>query len=350
MEGIFQIIDANLNRATEGLRVVEEVARFVIKDELLSKEIKERRHKLSAIFKGYELIKFRNTSKDLGKYADFDDTAYRNLQEQVHRNFKRVEEGCRVIEEFSKLVSPEIAPKVKEIRFSIYEIEKVFSERFKNSLTKGQMVDFRLYVIVDEKYINRSLSAIVTEVCEGGATVIQIREKNKETKEFIEDAIVIRELTSNYKVTFIVNDRVDVALTSKADGVHLGRFDMPLPYARQFFNGIIGKSVVSVEEAIEAQREGASYLGVGSLFPSPTKPKPTIGLAVITEIKKAVKIPVIGIGGITLNRVKDVLSAGADGVCVSSDIFNYPDLRARVGEFKSEIQEFKRLEVEKNES
>lgn len=124
MEEVFRIIDANLNRVNEGLRVVEEVARFVIKDEPLTKEIKNQRHKLSELFKNYELIKFRDTSKDLGKYGDFDIISHNDIQQLVQRNFKRAEEGCRVIEEFSKLFSKEISPLVKEIRFKIYELEK----------------------------------------------------------------------------------------------------------------------------------------------------------------------------------------------------------------------------------
>ncbi|MCK4308125.1 thiamine-phosphate pyrophosphorylase [candidate division WOR-3 bacterium] len=125
-EEVAQIIDANLNRAREGLRVVEEVARFVLRNEKLTKEIKAQRHKLSALFKKQDLIKFRDTKKDLGKYKDFDfdDSSYRSLRETVQRNLSRAQEGCRVLEEFSKLFSKELPPKIKEIRFNIYELEK----------------------------------------------------------------------------------------------------------------------------------------------------------------------------------------------------------------------------------
>ena len=133
MEEVYRIIDANLNRVSEGLRVVEEVVRFVVKDEKLTKKLKAQRHKLSELFKEYELIKFRDTSKDLGKYGDFDDrqdayptsnASHCDLKELVQRNLKRSQEGCRVIEEFSKLFNPDITPKVKEIRFNIYELGK----------------------------------------------------------------------------------------------------------------------------------------------------------------------------------------------------------------------------------
>ncbi|MCK4308124.1 thiamine phosphate synthase [candidate division WOR-3 bacterium] len=204
------------------------------------------------------------------------------------------------------------------------------------------MLDLSLYIILDEKYVSCQLSAIVTDICKGGASVIQLREKTKGTKKFLEDALITREITNKFNVLFIVNDRIDIALAVEADGVHLGNEDISLNYARKIYpDRIIGYSVSQVEKAIIAAKEGATYLGVGCLFPSTTKSKPLVPLSLITEIKEAVNIPVLGIGGITLERVSDVLSAGADGVCVASDIFNHPNLLERVQEFKSKIRSVK---------
>ena len=211
------------------------------------------------------------------------------------------------------------------------------------------MLDLSLYIIFDEKYIGSPQSAVhsplatlITYICKGGASVIQLREKTQKTKKFMEDALIAREITKKFNVPFIVNDRIDITLTVEADGVHLGNEDIPLNYARKILgNRIIGYSVSGVQEAIEAAKQGAGYLGVGCLFPSTTKSKPLIPLSLIAEIKEAVNIPVLGIGGITLERVPDVLSAGADGICVASDIFNYPNLLERVREFKSKIQSLK---------
>ncbi len=204
------------------------------------------------------------------------------------------------------------------------------------------MLDLSLYIILDEGYINNSLSAIVTNICKGGATVIQLREKTKKTKKFLEDALITREITNEFNVLFIVNDRIDIAIAVEADGVHLGNEDISLNYARKIYpDRIIGYSVSGVQQAIEAIKEGATYLGTGCLFPSTTKSKPLVPLSLIADIKKAVNIPVLGIGGITLERVPDVLSAGADGVCVASDVFNHPNLLERVQEFKSKIQSAK---------
>ncbi len=204
------------------------------------------------------------------------------------------------------------------------------------------MLDLSLYIILDEGYINNSLSAIVTDICKGGASVIQLREKTKGTRKFLEDALITREITNEFNVLFIVNDRIDIAIAVEADGVHLGNEDISLSYARKIYpDRIIGYSISQVDKAIIATKEGATYLGTGCLFPSTTKSKPLVPLSLIADIKKAVNIPVLGIGGITLERVPDVLSAGVDGVCVASDVFNHPNLLERVQEFKSKIQSAK---------
>jgi hypothetical protein len=133
---IFQIIDANINRITEGLRVTEEVARFIIKDVELTKQIKTERHKIRQIGKKIETLKFRDTSKDLGKKKDFDSYSYKDITELLFRNFKRAQEGCRVIEEFTKLSNGDLTPEIKEIRFKIYDIEKTMNLKLSKTIKK----------------------------------------------------------------------------------------------------------------------------------------------------------------------------------------------------------------------
>jgi thiamine-phosphate pyrophosphorylase len=125
----YQIVDVNLNRAREGLRVVEEIARFVLKDKNLTDGIRSQRHELSDVFKELDLVKFRDASNDLGRTGKFDAYSCKNIREGARKNFKRAEEGCRVIEELSKLFNGEISVKVKEIRFRIYDLEKELMNR-----------------------------------------------------------------------------------------------------------------------------------------------------------------------------------------------------------------------------
>lgn len=126
MEKVFQIIDVNLNRVREGLRVCEEISRFVIRDTFLTKEIKDARHKLTEIFAELEpsLLKHRNSLKDIGIEKEFDKLSYKDTKDIAISNIKRCEEGMRALEEFSKTLDDEIPPKLKKLRFKLYDIEK----------------------------------------------------------------------------------------------------------------------------------------------------------------------------------------------------------------------------------
>ncbi|RLF86424.1 thiamine phosphate synthase, partial [Thermococci archaeon] len=171
----------------------------------------------------------------------------------------------------------------------------------------------KLYVITDRRLKPEVES--VREALEGGATSIQLRIKNAPTREMIEIGRKIRELTKEYDVLYFVDDRLDVALATNADGVQLGPEDMPISLAREIApNLIIGASVYSLEEALKAEKEGADYLGAGSVFPTPTKrDAKVIGLEGLKRIVDSVKIPVVAIGGINHENVREVLNTGVDG-------------------------------------
>ncbi|MCS7065927.1 MAG: thiamine phosphate synthase, partial [Fimbriimonadales bacterium] len=164
---------------------------------------------------------------------------------------------------------------------------------------------------------------------QGGARIIQLRDKEATTRQLVEYAQALRTLTREYNALLIINDHLDVALAVEADGVHLGRDDMPVPLARRIAGEqlIIGVSAETVDEAVRAEAEGADYLGVGPMFATATKPDAgvPIGPERLREIKQRVRIPVFGIAGITLENAPQVLQAGADGICVISAILNAPD-------------------------
>lgn len=205
------------------------------------------------------------------------------------------------------------------------------------------MRDFSLYVITDRRIQKRTNLEVVEEAIAGGASVIQLREKDLSTREFLKEALLLRECTKRHGVLFIVNDRVDIALASGADGVHLGAEDMPLAYARRIAPYlIIGYSCDTKEEAQEAERLGADYLGVGTVFPTATKKDagPPIGLERLREIVSAVSIPVVAIGGITLENVEAVLATGVAGVAVVSAIVGAPSVREATALFREKINTF----------
>ncbi len=164
---------------------------------------------------------------------------------------------------------------------------------------------------------------------EGGARIIQLRDKQATTRQLVQTGLTLRELTRRYGAILIVNDRLDVAIAIEADGVHLGQDDMPAALARRIVGEhfIIGVSAETVEEAVQAEADGANYLGVGPMFATTTKPDAgaPVGPERLRLIKQAVSIPVFGIGGITQENAGAVLAAGADGICVISAIMGAAD-------------------------
>ncbi|MGQ9472538.1 MAG: thiamine phosphate synthase [Candidatus Caldatribacteriaceae bacterium] len=189
-------------------------------------------------------------------------------------------------------------------------------------------MDLSLYVITDRKIqAPRSHVEVVQEVIAAGASVVQLREKEENTRTFLEEALSLRAITKEQGVLFIVNDRIDVALAACADGVHLGEEDMPIEYVRRIApHLLIGASCDTEERAKELEAQGADYLGVGTVFATATKKDAgePIGLERLRAIKKVVKIPVVAIGGITLENLEEVLATGVDGIAVISAIVGSP--------------------------
>jgi len=171
---------------------------------------------------------------------------------------------------------------------------------------------------------------VVAKALEGGARVIQLREKGISDKEFYLEGLQIKPLVRSYGRLLLVNDRVDIAQALGADGVHLGQDDLPLPAARMILgkNKIIGISVCSVEEAKRAAREGADYLAVSGVFPTETKRDVGVVLGVegVRRIMEAVDLPLVGVGGIKFHNAGEVIRAGADGVAVVTAVTMAPDI------------------------
>ena len=199
-------------------------------------------------------------------------------------------------------------------------------------------LNLRLYLVTDEYCLppGRNLFDALEEALQAGVTLVQYREKNGPGKGMLEKARKLIALCHKYNVPLLVNDRLDIALLSGADGVHLGQDDIPVAEARRLAgeNFLIGATAHNVEEALAAEAAGADYLGCGAVFATKTK-KDTVplGLDGLRAIIKAVHIPVVGIAGVTLQNYKQVLSTGANGAAVISAILGADDITAVVTEF-----------------
>lgn len=188
----------------------------------------------------------------------------------------------------------------------------------------------RLYAVTDRTHLNGiSLESAVEQALQGGVTCVQLREKNISFPEYVSIAKTIREVCRKYGVPLIINDDYRVAIASGADGVHVGAEDMSVADIRNHVgdNFIIGATAKTVEQALKAQFDGADYLGVGAVFPSPTK-KNAIRITpeILTEICRSVEIPVVAIGGINLENVHLIKDCGQSGIAVVSALFAQNDI------------------------
>jgi len=201
---------------------------------------------------------------------------------------------------------------------------------------------FELCVITDRALSNGlSESEVARLAYSGGADIVQLRMKGSDGKEMLEQARNIKVLSEKYAKFFIVNDRVDIAMLSDADGVHLGQSDIPIEDARELLGDdkLIGISVRNAAEAADAESKGADYVSVGSIFMTSTKQNAhqSQGLDAVYLVKKAVEIPVMAIGGINRGNIQDVIRAGADGVAVASAVVSQKDISSAAHELRDMI-------------
>ncbi|WP_296805196.1 thiamine phosphate synthase [uncultured Methanobrevibacter sp.] len=186
-------------------------------------------------------------------------------------------------------------------------------------------IDLSLYLVTDnsdnvEKFLNT-----IEEGIKGGVSVVQIREKTAETLDFYNLALKVKEITAKYNVPLIINDRVDVALAIDADGVHVGQSDMPCDVTRKLIGNdkILGVSAATIEEAKKAEKDGADYIGTGAVFPTATKDDaPSITKQDLKDVVESINIPVVAIGGITLENAHELTDTGIAGLSVVSAIMS----------------------------
>jgi len=205
--------------------------------------------------------------------------------------------------------------------------------------------DYTLYLVTDRSVMNaKTLTEAVEQAILGGCTMIQLREKNMSSFEFYKQALEIKQITKKYNVPLIVNNCVDIAMAVEADGVHIGQNDIPAFAVRKLIgkNMLLGVSVISVKEAIQAVKDGANYLGVGAMFPTKTKADAKlVSIEELKRIRKTVNLPIVAIGGICKENADIFRSIGVDGLAVVSAIIAQPDIKKAAVELKSSFCENK---------
>ncbi len=317
-----RIADVNLNRLNESLKFIEDVVRFSLENKTLLKKIRKIRNEFLRIKKSLpikHIIDFRESGTDLGRTAAFDIQMKRIPEDLIIANLTRAKESSRILEEILKSTNVKTSKGMKEIRFHLYDLEK--------SVVGSLVRKFnpRVYAIIDEKYLSRyPIRDMVSILEKNGATMLQLRIKTLPDRSFYNIALRIKNAIQNSDIKFIINNRLDIALACRADGIHLGKDDMPVRMVREILGGtyIIGASASTIRDAESAQKDGADYIGVGALFKTRTKKDAIIcRFSVFKSICKKITIPVVGIGGITNKNYRTVFAAGAAGIAVSSYLF-----------------------------
>ena len=337
------MIDANLNRSSEGLRVLEDVARFLLDDAELSQRLRTLRHDLARETNslGAGLLSGRDAEHDVGRLRSKDKeltrgvTSLVSLVDLVTANAKRVEESLRVIEELAKL--PEMnsllnSAGFEQTRFALYTLERDLISKISRRHKTHRMAG--LYVILDRQFLaGRDELDVAIQIINGGATVIQLRDKQSKRGELLLVAQKVRELCTEAGVLLVINDYLDLALCVDADGLHIGQQDLPLAVVRRQLpiDKVVGCSITTVSQARKAQNEGADYIAVGSVFPTLTKKEAiVVGVDTVRELNRIVSTPVVAIGGINENNVEEVVAAGADAVAVVSAVLGEKDVKGAV--------------------
>lgn len=335
-----RVIDANLNRATEATRILEEIARFLLNDKDLAEKLKQIRHKINAIqeedYGSY--LKSRDTENDIGTdIANPKDKI--NIENIFKANIKRLQQSLRVLAEYSGQ-KPEHVKIFEKLRYNSYTLEKIMWDKLKE--TQLKMVDKKLYLVTNSDKFNSDdefLDAIASAL-EGGVDVLQLREKNMPAKKILELGYKIKQLCAQYDTTFIINDRIDIAKILEADGVHLGQDDLDVASAREILgtDAIIGVSTHAPEQALKAVEDGADYIGVGPIFETPTKAgRSAVGLEYAKWAAENINIPAFAIGGIDLGNVQEVLETGMKKIAVVRAIINAKSPQKAAQEFKSKF-------------
>ena len=330
-----RIIDANLNRCCEALRVLEEISRFVLEDKIMSEDLKIMRHEVNIIQdKDYALLlASRNTEEDVGVDIKNPDKR-RGIETVFKANIKRLQQALRVLAEYL----PENFDKFEVLRYKSYTLEKEMWNKLKEKYNKLMFEDKKLYLVTNsDKFASEDdfLNAVAAAI-KGGVDILQLREKNKSASEILDLGKKVKLLCAEYGVTFIVNDRVDIAYVLEADGVHLGQDDMDVASARKILgpNTIIGISTHAPEQAIKAVEDGADYIGVGPVFTTPTKPgRPSVGLEYVKWISENINIPAFAIGGIDLSNAGEVVANGLKRIAVVRAIINAENPEKAAREF-----------------
>lgn len=325
----WRILDAAANRATEGLRVVEDYARLGLDDSFLTSQLKQLRHQFVETLKTLSSTQrhaARDTLADVGtRISTTEEQTRHDLASVVIANWKRVQQSLRTLEEYGKLVSAEFAAGCERIRYQSYTLERAL---YLTQESGERLENARLYVLLNAGNSEEEFGQLVESLISAGVHVLQLRDKHLADRDLVKRARLLRQLTLATETLFIMNDRPDLAVLSEADGVHVGQEELSVKDVRAVVGAkmLVGVSTHSIEQARDAVLAGANYIGIGPTFPSTTKQFEAFpGLEFAQSVAEEISLPGFAIGGITSENLPQVIKAGITRVAVGAAITEAED-------------------------
>ena len=328
---VYRILDASANRAGEGLRTMEEIARFVLDDSKLTSEFKSQRHCLAGALKAISrvsLLQARNTGGDVGtEITGAGEYLRADLADIVAAAAARTQQSFRVLEEYTKTIDPEISAELEQIRYRCYTASATLELRLAAPRENYRLRSSALYVLMSAAGSQATFQSKVEELLTGEVDVIQLRDRSADDRTLISRARAGTEIARRLGKVFIMNDRADLALAADTDGVHVGQEELPVADARRIVGDrLVGVSTHSIEQARDAVKDGADYIGCGPVFSSNTKCfTEFVGTKFLAEVVNEIEIPAFAIGGIDLSNVDQVVGSGMHRIAVTGAIRDSDD-------------------------
>lgn len=339
---VARILDANANRAGEGLRVIEDFCRFLLDDAHLSKLWKDLRHDLQTTLGKLDrraLLASRDATADVGtQISALDEYQRPQTIDVVLASQKRVEQSLRCLEEYSKPSVPELAAEFEQIRYRVYTAGRA---TWQTDSALHRLELNQLYVLLDAQPTPERCVQLCEQLLAAGVRMFQLREKRLDDRQLVELGRLLRQRTSASEAVLIINDRPDIAALTNADGVHLGQSEIRAADARALLgpDRLVGISTHTIQQARQAVLDGADYIGCGPTFRSSTKSfSEFAGLALLCEVSAEVQLPAYAIGGIDQENLGEVLATGFNRVAVAGGIVRATDPAAAATQFLKQLE------------
>lgn len=341
--GVWRILDSSLNRASEGLRTIEEYARFVLSDPLLSEQLKQLRHQTAVAgqrFDRSQLLSARDTPGDVGTTIETPtETSRGNAMDVAIAAAARVQQSLRCLEEYGKIVDSDVGRDFEACRYRCYSL---FATLEQLGLRRDRLADCQLYVLVDGGDSVESMAATIEQLADAGADLIQLRDKRLSDRTLYERAAAAAVVLRPTGCLFIVNDRPDIAAAVHADGVHVGQDELPVAAVRQIIgaDSLLGVSTHSVAQVQQAVSEAADYIGCGPTFPSGTKSFENFpGTEFLRAAAATTTVPAFAIGGIGADNLDQVIDAGFFRIAVAGAVTSSASPAAAVADLKQRLMQ-----------